>query len=256
LFKKFKLHVLPEDYIHFDLEVTTLIHIQIDNGVCRQAQVYNFKEDSIDSSQDSKLVFASVIQRFPWDIYSLCPQSNFIFSPNLEHYVTFDANIQSFIIYKVEKGKKTRSAPRTILEGLFNQEDSEFDPMQVITNFKWENDYTFRVINRDGFEKMVSIGDGNWTILDSTFVPMKQLLNEGPNSLYYHESYKNKISSSFQRLLRKYQKTFTNRQLSIKNKRGTRENEYFMQRQFGRLTIQFNYSQYHFKMTQALIKVN
>ena len=101
--------------------------------------------------------------------------------------MTFDANIQSFIIYRVEKGQKTRSAPRTILEGLFNQEDSEFDPIHLITNFKWENDFTFRVINRDGFEKMVSIGDGNWTILDSTYVPMKQLLNEGPNSMYYHE---------------------------------------------------------------------
>jgi hypothetical protein len=51
--------------------------------------------------------------------------------------------------------------------------------MQVMTNFKWENDYTFRVINRDGFEKMVSIGDGDWKILDSTYVPMKKLLNEG-----------------------------------------------------------------------------
>jgi hypothetical protein len=68
-----------------------------------------------------------------------------------------------------------------ILEGLFNQEDSEFDPMQVISNFKWENDHTFRVINRDGFEKMVSIAEGEWSILDSTYVPMKKLLNEGPN---------------------------------------------------------------------------
>ena len=35
MFKKFKLHVLPEDYIHFDLDVNTLLHIQVDNGVCR-----------------------------------------------------------------------------------------------------------------------------------------------------------------------------------------------------------------------------
>ena len=53
--------------------------------------------------------------------------------------------------------------------------------MQVISNFKWENDHTFRVINRDGFEKMVSIAEGEWSILDSTYVPMKKLLNEGPN---------------------------------------------------------------------------
>lgn len=44
--------------------------------------------------------------------------------------------------------------------------------------------------------------------------------------------------------------------MSIKNKRGTKDNEYVIQRQFGRLAIQFNYSRYHFKMTQALIKVN
>jgi predicted nuclease of restriction endonuclease-like (RecB) superfamily len=69
--------------------------------------------------------------------------------------------------------------------------------MHVISNFKWENDHTFRVINRDGFEKMVSIAEGEWSILDSTYVPMKKLLNEGPNSMYYHECYKNKISSTF-----------------------------------------------------------
>lgn len=56
--------------------------------------------------------------------------------------------------------------------------------------------------------------------------------------------------------MRKYQKTFTNRQLSVKSTRGTKDNEYVLQRKFARFFIMFNYSQYHFKMTQALIKVN
>lgn len=73
MFKKFKLHVLPEDYIHFDLDVNTLVHIQVDNGVCRQASVLIIKGDSVDANQESKLIFASMIQRFPWDIYSICP---------------------------------------------------------------------------------------------------------------------------------------------------------------------------------------
>ena len=59
--------------------------------------------------------------------------------------------------------------------------------MQIITNFKWENENTFRVINKDGFEKMVVISNGDWKIHDSTYVPMKSLLNEGADSLYYHE---------------------------------------------------------------------
>jgi hypothetical protein len=112
----------------------------------------------------------------------------------------------------VDKGSKSRGgANRTILEGLFNQEDAEFDPMQIISNFKWENEHTFRVINKDGFEKMVVISNGDWKIHDSTYVPMKQLLNEDQNSLYYHQSYLTKTKSTFERLLRKYQKTFTNR---------------------------------------------
>jgi predicted metal-dependent hydrolase len=156
----------------------------------------------------------------------------------------------------VEKGQKLRGTNRTILEGLFNQEDSEFDPMQVIANFKWESESTFRVINKDGFEKMIEISSGDWRIHDSTFVPMKQLLNEDANSLYYHEQYKTKAKSTFERLLRKYQKTFTNRQLSIKTQRGTKDNEYVLQSKMGVLYIMFNYTQYHLKMTQALIKEN
>ena len=35
LFKKFKLHVMPADYIHFDLEVSTVLHVQVDHGYCR-----------------------------------------------------------------------------------------------------------------------------------------------------------------------------------------------------------------------------
>jgi hypothetical protein len=44
-------------------------------------------------------------------------------------------------------------------------------------NFKWETDYSFRVVNKDGFEKLVSISKGRWTLKDSTFVPMKSLAN-------------------------------------------------------------------------------
>ena len=78
-------------------------------------------------------------------------------------------------------------------------------------NFKWENDYTFRVVNKEGYEKLVSISGGIWTIKDSTFVPMKNLLSVNTNSQYYFESSKNKIRTTFARMLRKYQITFTNR---------------------------------------------
>lgn len=64
------------------------------------------------------------------------------------------------------------------LEGLFNINDSEFDSMEIAANFKWETDYSFRMVNKQGFEKYVSIEDNKWIIKDSTVVPMKNLLNE------------------------------------------------------------------------------
>jgi hypothetical protein len=74
-----------------------------------------------------------------------------------------------------------------VLEGLFNLEDSEFDPMAVAMNFKWETDYSFRIVNKYGFEKYVCIADNQWIIKDSTFVPMRNLLSENVKSLYYYE---------------------------------------------------------------------
>lgn len=65
-----------------------------------------------------------------------------------------------------------------ILEGLINVNDSEFDLMEISSNFKWETDYSFRMVNKQGFEKYVSIADNKWIIKDSTVVPMKNLLNE------------------------------------------------------------------------------
>jgi hypothetical protein len=66
--------------------------VKIDNGICREAQVYQLLPDATDA-QNFKAQFVSVIQRFPWEIYSLCPKANFIFSPNLHHYLTFDSKI-------------------------------------------------------------------------------------------------------------------------------------------------------------------
>ena len=84
--------------------------------------MYQLIADATDA-HSFRAQYTSVIQRFPWEIYSLCPKANFIFSPNMHHYLTFDAKIQSFIIYKVDKGIKFRGYARTILEGLFNLED-------------------------------------------------------------------------------------------------------------------------------------
>lgn len=141
-----------------------------------------------------------------------------------------------------------------ILDTCFNYEDADFDPMQVAMNFKWENDFTFRVVNKEGFEKLINIETGDAVIKDSTFVPMKDLLNENANSQYYFETFKAKISRTFERLLRKYQRTFTNRQLSIVSKRATQVTEYVLQQDFETFYIAHDYSVYHFKMTQALIK--
>lgn len=64
------------------------------------------------------------------------------------------------------------------------------------------------------------------------------------------------MRSTFKRLLKKYQKTFTNRQLSIVNRRGTKDQEYNLDRKSGNLSIALNYGFYHMKLTQTLIKVN
>jgi hypothetical protein len=116
-----------------------------------------------------------------------------------------------------------------ILEGLFNQEDSEFDARQVGRGFKWENDKVFRIVNKEGYEKMIEVNmsTGQWELRDSTVVPMKGFLKEeGKESMYYFEQYNSKIKTTFERQLRKYQRTFTNRQLSIKSKRAVKETEY------------------------------
>jgi hypothetical protein len=89
--------------------------------------------------------------------------------------MTYDSKIQQFVVHRVDKGQKFKGSTRVILEGLFNQEDSEFDPLWIINNFKWEFDNTFRFINKDGFEKMVSVASSEWVLKDSTFVPMKDL---------------------------------------------------------------------------------
>jgi hypothetical protein len=82
------------------------------------------------------------------------------------------------VVNRVDKGQKLRGNSRTILEGLFNHEDSDFDPAWIINHFKWELDHTFRFINMEGFEKMVKVTDGAWILKDSTFVPMKELLQD------------------------------------------------------------------------------
>ena len=99
----------------------------------------------------------------------------------------------------MDKGLKQRGPSRTILEGLFNQEDSDFDPIWIVNNFKWEFDHTFRFINKEGFEKMVRVNDGQWILKDSTFVPMKDLIQEAPESLYYHQEYQGLPKSTLQR---------------------------------------------------------
>ncbi len=38
--RHFKMHIGPGDYLHFDMEIQTALHIQIDNGYCRQASVF------------------------------------------------------------------------------------------------------------------------------------------------------------------------------------------------------------------------
>jgi len=86
-----------------------------------------------------------------------------------------------------------------------NQEVEDFDPNTVARNFKWESDNLFRIINSEGFEKLISItSGGDWKIKDSTFVPMKDLLNLNQQSMYYFDSILNKRTSTFQRLLVKY----------------------------------------------------
>ena len=74
--------------------------------------------------------------------------------------------------------------------------------------------------------------------------------------MHYHNNYQGPLRSTFKRLLKKYQKTFTNRQLSIVNRRGTKDQEYNLDRKSGNLSIALNYGFYHMKLTQTLIKVN
>ena len=67
--------------------------------------------------------------------------------------------------------------------------------------------------------------------------------------MHYHYSYQGPQRSTIKRLLKKYQKTFTNRQLSIVNRRGTKDQEYNLDRKSGKLSIAINYGFYHMKLT-------
>jgi hypothetical protein len=121
-----------------------------------------------------------------------------LFSPNLARYLAFDIKLQEFVVIKIDRGTKSRNS-KVVLDGLFNQEDGDFDPAHVVNNFKWETDNSFRIINKDGFEKYITVKNGNWSIKDSTFVPMKNLLHTNLNSLYYFEHMQNKIRTNLER---------------------------------------------------------
>jgi hypothetical protein len=96
--------------------------------------------------------------------------------------LTYDLKRQSFVVNRVDIGIKIKGPNQVIIDNIFNNEDEDFDPMQVAMNFKWENDFTFRIVNKEGFEKLISIQSGEAVIKDSTFVPMKNLLSENSDS--------------------------------------------------------------------------
>jgi hypothetical protein len=172
--------------------------------------MYQFLADQIETKKYTPR-YVSSLSKFPVEFYSqCCPQANVLVSPNLQSYLTFDSKAQAFVVHGIERGVKQRLPMRVVLDGLFNQEDTEFDAENVAMNFKWENDFAFRVVNKEGYEKLIMIrGDGDWLIKDSTFVPMKNMLRNV--SMFYFEQHNSKVKSTFERLLRKYQRVFTNR---------------------------------------------
>jgi hypothetical protein len=110
---------VPGDILNFDTELKMMIHIQIDNDYSRQCVALSLSGDPL---QPKRVVptFMSAVSKLPWEYVSKCRQSNFMFSPNLLHYLTFDTKLQSFIIYRVDRGSKQRVSSKIVLDGLFN----------------------------------------------------------------------------------------------------------------------------------------
>lgn len=126
--------------------------------------------------------------------------------------------------------------------------------MHVAHNFKWESDTHFRVVNKEGFEKYVCIQSGEWIIKDSTFVPMKDIIHKDKSSQYYFDNLGNSSHKSMNRLLTRYQKIFTNKQLALYSKRVESDAQYVLSANNNKFFISHLNTPLSYKLTKALKK--
>ena len=98
---------MPNDLLHFDINLNNFVHFQIDHDVCRSSGVFTLQPVPL----DAKLCiakFTSQINKLPWEFFYKSKETNFLFSPNLIHYLSFDNKSQCFVVNRVNLGLKSK----------------------------------------------------------------------------------------------------------------------------------------------------
>jgi hypothetical protein len=100
----------------------------------------------------SKWELVSRIKQFPMDIAEQCG-ANYLFSPDLMHYLDFDKNKDIFLIKETITGNIYKEIPR----GLMNPKKEDVKALAM--RFMWISSSKVKVINNEGMENVIDIAN-------------------------------------------------------------------------------------------------
>lgn len=156
------------------------------------------------------------MNQFPKDISDFSTFT-YLFSPNLQMYLDFDMNDESFVIYQTEGCIPYRIIPKTLLNAKQYQ--------LIARKFMWVDNFRARIVNNEGIEKVFHVHAG---LMELSYgrVPMlafEDFITDKSTSVghYFFDHSETTISDTSKRLRIKYQDYF--RAYYVDNKRSPEE---------------------------------
>ncbi|CDW87954.1 wd-40 repeat protein [Stylonychia lemnae] len=202
------------------------------------------------------------IYDFPHDI-SKFSDYNYLLSPNFKYYLDFDISKNFYKIVSLDQSKSLDSYNQFELnyyldQGIINPHRD--DPTQIAKKFMWINDYTFKVINNFGYEKIIQFNNDEQTVtfqkqqmilsdvgkqIGYCKIPMLDLkkINDTKHYHYYLDYNVQNTDDIEERLMIKYQRYFSavNERLSQKDEH--KESKFLTSDEFDELMYTIDYSQ-------------